>query len=371
MSKRDEVGIWIWTTGDVGAPEFADRFLETLRSVGEHWVPQRFGPHEPLRYHMASDGEAAFRAMWMNTKDPEYPIAHLLFATDRTLGVRGAVKWARGWNHDFNIVSLSAPLRTYTQFGEEFWRVVLALFATLDAAYGTVRADSEYEQQHRNPGSGDSYLGVKLGPHIPGVYYGNLFGRVIVRFFGEDRLQSCPAVRNERLSGGGWLLTTADNPSDWDTVVARRARDAVRSHLGERAFFDIRSPDRRTIHPFFDFSAVRVGSEGSTFANEPPSNELLEDAAAVQEFVERVLIRCDHLARRVRPVALDYSPASLVRAESALEGLVRDGPDRREIVLEVASYFGEVVRRNLEGAWTRRLRCRRCASGTVAWSIQS
>lgn len=226
------------------------------------------------------------------------------------------------------------------------------LFVWAGASYGVMRTDGEFRAQHSNPNPGDSFLGMRPGKWLPGVYYANFFGSDTVSFFGEQRLTTCPAVRNEPFENGAWLITTARDPWQWQTPAALALKQAVRQHLGERAFFEIRNPDRPTIHPIFDFTAVRVGTQGGSPHPQPLSSVVFESPGAAKEFLENVLSRSGEIGGRLKAADLDFSPASLQRLETALARRTATMRDKGGLVQQIAAYFGEVLRRNLGGTWS-------------------
>ncbi|HEU4643852.1 MAG TPA: hypothetical protein VFS44_15490 [Gemmatimonadaceae bacterium] len=61
----------------------------------------------------------------------------------------------------------------------------------------------------------------------------------------------------------------------------------------------------------------------------------------------------ERLRSRLRNTTLDVSPSSLRVLDAHLTGVAaeEEHPIPRELVLEVTAYFGEVVRRALNGTW--------------------
>lgn len=341
-----------YTTQDLSAGSRAAGFIDALRSGGDSWLPVAFGDHEPLR-RAAGDALEGFRSFWAELDRSGKVVGHVFFRAQAATGAEGTVHWNRGPYRDFDDVGISVPLAKYRRRAGEFWRIAESLFAWADGAYGFIRAEGEFLAQHRNPRPGATYIGMRPGDHLPGVYYANFFGRELVAFFGRERLRTCPAVRNAELPGGGWLITTAREPDEWQTDVALELKRAVREHLGERVFFDVRDPDRATIRPF----PPRVPAEPSPRASAglevtPVSAEFFPSPAAARSFMEGVLAKIEALRGRLRAGALDYTPQSLLELEkavAALPGRPRNGAN--ELVLELAAYFGEVVRRNMGGKW--------------------
>lgn len=351
MTDREELTVRLWTTRDLGTSDYAIRFLEALEAAGQEWLPQRFGPYEPLKHDLDRDGIDAFESTWMTTRNSDYPISRVFFKTSRVLGLHGGIHWARGWNHDFNTVSLTLPLHKYQGRAAEVWSVAESLFKLIAAEYATMSTRGEFLSQHRNPEPGDTILGSRLGSHFPGVYYANFFGPRAVQFFNAGRMKGCPAVRNEPLPHGGWVITTAPEPEDWSTPQASALKEAVRRHLGERSFFDVRHSQRSTITPFFDFSEIRIGPRPEENTGTAVAPEFFPTITDAQEFVARIFERLEGWEPEISTAQLDFSAASLRAIDQAYAGRGSGSNDYREWILKIAAYFGEVLRRTLDGEW--------------------
>jgi hypothetical protein len=351
MSEQEEITFNLWTRTDLGAAECAQGFLDVLRSAGEGWVPVAFGRHEPLRRPKGPVSEA-LTALWSESDGSEHLIGHVLFRTGRSVGASGTLYWNRHPHSEFNSVSISLPLAGYPAHEAEFWKLAESLFLWTKACYGTAWSRGEFLAQHRNPHPGDTLLCVSPGPYLPGVYFANFFGSELVSFFGEDRLRSCPGIRNELFGKGSHVITTASSPSEWDTPEAGHLKAEVRRHLGENAFFDVRDPDRPTVRPFKALAGGDPESHPDRSPRTPVSKSIFESEEAVHAFLGDIMLLAGRLRARVPEAELDYTPESLRDLEDAL--LRRDaaiaGGDKQGL-LEVAAYFGEVLRRNLNGNW--------------------
>lgn len=219
-------------------------------------MPTRFGQYEPLRHRYADGGAAAFERCWL----AEPATGDVIFKTGPTIGGLGWVRWRRAWNQTFNSASLYLPVAKLKAVGTDVvLRLAEDLFCTLGGTYGMVTTDGEFQSQHCLDETDTNVHGVHLEEQIPGVYFANFFGPELVKFLGADRLASCPAVSNKALPGGGWCTATAESPLDWADQGALDLKRRVRSHLGERKFFDIEEPNAATVAPLYDFSEVRVG----------------------------------------------------------------------------------------------------------------
>lgn len=354
MSQTEQVTLTLSTTEDIGNEEFARAFLRVLGHFGADWLPERFATAEPLKQRFDPQAPDEFVGAWLTTPRLEWQRGSLVFKTSSNIGAWVTLEWRRAWNHSFNTIVLTAPHNKLHKAG--FPRL-LALAQDLStitgACYGNIRGTSEFAAQHRTKRD-DLIQGVDLSKHIPGVYFANFFGRPLVEFLGQERFESCPAVVSERLEGGGWLLTTTDEPATWNTEAALDLKERIRRHLGERAFFDIRLPGRSTIAPFYDFRKVRIGERPQSIPVPSVAAEFFATTADTRHFINQVLVLCDQLRTRLGSGnALDFTPESLRVVD---DYVVRAGPlpdvDKRSVVLEGTAYFGEVLRRTM-GAWWR------------------
>lgn len=92
--------------------------------------------------------------------------------------------------------------------------------------------------------------GMDLQKCLPGIYWANFFGNAYVNWFGEKKLRTSPCYSLQELPDGGLLLLTGSNPLEYETALA--SEPALRSHLGEDAFFDVKNPTRPCRSPFKD-----------------------------------------------------------------------------------------------------------------------
>ncbi len=317
-------------------------------------MPTRFGSYEPLKHAYANEGAPGFEKCWLVDPSERIPGGDVFFKMSPRIGGRGWVYWRRAWYQAFNHVWLDLPVRKLPVLGiENLLHLAQDLFATVSGAYGTIAVDGEFGSQHRLEETGVNVHGIALDEHIPGVYYANLFGRELVQFLGVDRLVACPAVINTSLSDGGWLITTAKSPLDWADASAMELKSRVREHLGVRHFFDISEPNRATTAPLYDFSQVRIGERPAVVDQPSVAEEFFPTIAAARGFIEERGLWCERLRLRVHTGTLDLSARSLGVVDNHLSAIASeetvDVP--HALVLEVAAYYGEVLRQTLSGAW--------------------
>ena len=352
-SSEDTVSLVVWTTQDISTAARAEEMLDLLRTFGSPWLPDKLGTHEPLRGRLAN-GASEFLSTWVGR--PESRWQTRFWRTSRALAALGHVSWQKGLDDPLSSVSLSLPLSKYLQRGAECIAVVKALFAWAEASYGNIYAKTEFYAQHTNPRPGDSLLGVRPGEMLPGVYFANVFGAELVGLFGEERLQTCPAAYKEQFDRDTWLITTAQTPDEWWTDAASTLKSAIRKHLGEWAFFDILAQDKPVTHAIFDVRARPVGVSEPALDPAALSRDVFDSIAESRRFLGDVLTHVGTLRQRLPEARLDWTPKSLARLDRIVSRKREQGADKRDVVLELAAYFGEVVRRNLDGEWAYEVR---------------
>jgi hypothetical protein len=86
---------------------------------------------------------------------------------------------------------------------------------------------------------------LNLHRSIPDVYWTTVFGSPYVEIFTRERLLSAPAYHVQELANGAVLLQLTERIGDIATnpIAFEDVRQAVRTHLGEDAFF---STERET-----------------------------------------------------------------------------------------------------------------------------
>ncbi|HMA37142.1 MAG TPA: hypothetical protein VKY74_21990 [Chloroflexia bacterium] len=124
------------------------------------------------------------------------------------------------------------------------------------------------------------------------------------------------------------------------------------THLGRDAFFEKRYPAKRCRAPQFTFEQVSFGRPIEVVMSDPVT-ETIPDA---QCFVQEAPLRAEALVQRFHG-QLDYSVASLNPVDSFIlkKSYRHADPWAKEhsrlLLQELVAYYGEVLRRNLEGRW--------------------
>lgn len=351
-----EIKIAIETDSDIGTEAGALAFLGVLqRHPG--FLPERFGTHEPLRTRFDPGRTEDFRRLWLGSAiRPDYSVGSLLFTRKTGYSYAGSVHWWRGQNR-LNVISLQVR-ETSTAVCREALALMKDVFTALDGQYGYCCDREEFVCKNmtgwwRDPQSGRVQGGKASGydrtRHLPGIYWANLFGPAYESFFGPGRLESAPAYSAERVGAHSWLLLSSATPWEWDTPDATRLTTGLADHLGRDAFFDQGNPEAQTRAPRFQILRSVGGYRGGVNV-EPVSHEFFASPKAAKDFVDEVLERAGRLRQSVS-ASLDFSAASLAALDTHVQRSHRPLPEARQEALDIAAYFGEVLRRTLGGKW--------------------
>ena len=96
---------------------------------------------------------------------------------------------------------------------------------------------------------GKATVGTQLQENIPGVFWGNYFGKFYIDWFGREKFDSLPCIKKKELPDGSIFFTTAESPWDWDTDECKKLQRKVMDHLGKDAFFD-KEDLKKKIHEY-------------------------------------------------------------------------------------------------------------------------
>jgi hypothetical protein len=242
-------------THETLSPATLRHFLEWLNDFqGGKWRPERYNNAEPIKYPYSPAVISDVTNKWikenigMVLKRTSAPKYELDFGGQHTkLLVKNELT-----------IYLDSALFQQSQDAESCLTFLNALYMTLRPAYGYSVHRKNYLAKNMqiiypeggNVSSMETWVGRDLSKCLRGIYWANWFGPVYVEFFGEERLESAPCFRKERLSNGGYLILTAATPMEYEAPQAREIEEAVRDHLGADAFFDIRAPHRLTRSPW-------------------------------------------------------------------------------------------------------------------------
>ena len=358
-----DLQLTIETDHDLGTRAMAEGLLAVL-SQHSRFEPERFGDHEPLRTRYDPTQRESVVQLWLGKAiQPDYWTGGALLSRTKAVPYFGSVSWVRG-QRKMNSVTITVPEK-HIRGGvvKDLLALGRDIFRTVSGQYGFTCDRHEYIAKnmtgwwvHPKTGrrQGGAHHGYDRTRHLPGVYWANFFGPAYVKFFGEDRLQTAPAHAKERLDATGWLLLTAESPDVWEHPDVKTIQERVVQHLGVDAFFSIGNPDRPTVAPPLELSTSIGGYRGGVTHHRPIAQDYLRTSEEARWFIEHVLDLVARLRSRIGARArLDLSPESLRHLDTFVRRLVTDqaNKDHREIVLEMAAYYGEVVRRSLSGEW--------------------
>lgn len=357
-----DLDLRIETDRDLGTREAAEAFLDVLSSH-PRFQPERFGEYEPLRMRYDPAQRESLIQLWLGKAiRPDYWVGGVLVRRSKAVSYYGSVSWRRG-QRKMNSVWITIPDK-HLKAGVAYELLTLGrdIFRAVGGQYGFACDSHEYITKnmtgwwaHPETGrwQGGGHHGYDRTRHLPGIYWANFFGPAYIRFFSEDRLQTAPAYAKERVDEMGWLLLTAESPGSWERPDVRTAQDRLVKHLGTDAFFDLADPDRPTVAPPFELFTSPGGHRGGVTHHPPIWQEYLPTNEEARWFLEHVLDLVERFRSRSGEGAkLDLSPESLRCVDTfARRRVVREAKDHREIVLEVAAYYGEVLRRTLGGEW--------------------
>lgn len=243
---------WIYSRAKFDTKEKAEKLLRTIYSYDE-FTPERWSwGTEPVRNKFSKDDlEGPIEALINkvgNEFDPENIGGELLMKrTKEKPRLWCAPKWERYQYYPFGISSYNIAesyvknkenLEKWLDYNHKLVEVHNGWFGFI-----ATRDESEYKivvryKRHDGVVIGAS-PGTQLGYNIPGVFWGNYFGKFYIDWFGRDKFDTLPRVTKKDLPNGAIFFTTAETPWDWNTEECRRLQRKVMEHLGKDAFFDI------------------------------------------------------------------------------------------------------------------------------------
>jgi hypothetical protein len=129
---------------------------------------------------------------------------------------------------------------------------------SVDYGYATTRED--YWQKNMSTEAGGlRAVGRDISRYLPGLYWLNYFGHLYVDLIGRERFRTAPAS-DVREIGGGFLVSLAQRPSEWESGEFRTRSERVLDHIGREYFFSRAEPERATRAPRLPIPIVRVPS---------------------------------------------------------------------------------------------------------------
>jgi hypothetical protein len=159
----------------------------------------------------------------------------------------------KGWPDPLFVLELCfwiKPSKSRAAGLENITRLFKELFLVSQGDFGFLCAYSESEVRNflrvedEKGAISQQFVGLDPGYALPGVYFANIFGRVYVDWFGQEKFDTMPCYFKEELNDGAVLVQCAEDPLYFESEDLRGNADAIVQHLGPDAFFDITSLDR-------------------------------------------------------------------------------------------------------------------------------
>lgn len=129
------------------------------------------------------------------------------------------------------------------------------LFLVTEGDFGFMTMEEDHKNKNflvvkrKDDGESTRFVGENLEQCLPGVYWVNIFGKLYVDWFGEDKFKTLPCFYKEKLRDGSYLVQVAEDLNYYKTPEGEKAVQEVIDHLGRDAFFDIKDPFRRCAVP--------------------------------------------------------------------------------------------------------------------------
>jgi hypothetical protein len=115
-------------------------------------------------------------------------------------------------------------------------RTLRQMAEALAPAHAYAGRQEEYYAKNMDFSAGARALGWDISRFLPGLYWLNYFGAPYVDLIGRDKLATCPGA--SEVSGGGFVIGTAEKSGDWQSGACREREQQVLDRLGRRYFFD-------------------------------------------------------------------------------------------------------------------------------------
>jgi hypothetical protein len=133
---------------------------------------------------------------------------------------------------------------------DEIVRFFIDLYLVSEGDYGFLTMQEDHENKNYlimtdpNGETYSSFIGDSLEQCLPGVYWANIFGRLYVKWFGENKFRTLPCYRRDRLSDGSYYVQCSNDLFYYKKTDVVSYEKEIINHLGKDAFFDIREPDK-------------------------------------------------------------------------------------------------------------------------------
>lgn len=346
------------STSDWTSVEKARQFVDILISQNDFLLPQKFDRYQPEKFIFDPNNLSKFIEIWTsdigglitNRKKPyaAWMMVEMCYRESRRFNEFISGFDERYFNEEGNITKLlSCAKRLYDWGSVTHGYLCHAEDWQSKNRYGRIVEDAK--------GRLSAGGGTNLSEGLPGVYWVNFFGPAYVEFFGREKFRTVPAYHKEELADGGFLILTCAGPFDHGKPHVRESEEKIIDHLGREAFFEKAYPKKVCKVPQFTFEQKALGRPIEVIAYDPVSEAIPDPHRFIQEATQLAEALSKHFS-----VKLDYSPRSLDKLDDFIlrksyrqrKPLAKE--NWRRLIQELTAYYGEVLRRNLQGKWVAR-----------------
>lgn len=326
-------------------------FVNILNSAGRFMKPEKFDRKEPVKIVFESENPQCMDQL-LEIWNSKYHWVHLNrkgpFPSWMTVQMYPAQ------SNLFNEIISGIDTRYFKKDEDikELYHLAKQLFSWGACVHGYICHDDEWQSKNvfDTPTEVTGGLkvftgGTSLKQCLPGVYWANYFGPLYVNYLGREKFLSMPAYSKEELPDGGFMVLTAESPFEYRDQKVQDVETAILKHLGREYFFEKSNPRKPLRAPNFGFGQ-----------NSPPQAiDLISGFIPdVKDFIENSSQLSDDL-KNVIP-SLDYSPESLKIVDNYLLKYTKKfsppwNPCDRLLIKQLAAYFGEVLKKDFDGAW--------------------
>lgn len=220
----------------------ARKLFELWADKASHFLPNRWGLHDPLRHHFSLEALDEAIRTW-----------ELGYYVKRTASPRlsGSISMQYGPHRDH--ATWSIRLKNVKDFEQpafcELLECAAVAFST-DLGFIHKITDAEVLRGRANDSISfldaahtDKHLYVvthDLRKFLPDIYWMTVFGKPYVELFSRERLLSCPAHRVKELENSSIVIQLTPELKDimYEEAAFERMRQEARDHLNNDAFFD-------------------------------------------------------------------------------------------------------------------------------------
>jgi len=181
---------------------------------------------------------------------------------------------------------------------------------------------------------------------LPGIFWFNCFGVEYVNFFGKDEIDSIDKKYISPSDQTGIFIRTCNSPFDWKSADVQQLEDTLKSHLNHHTFYipDLKdesyyqTPD--TLHNRGEITIVDwIGS-----IIENPEEYIAE----VETLAKNLVLANSRLSYAMSDLPLIDK---LIRTSRKKYSDPEDSEDGRQLLRQIAAYYGETLKRSFHGKW--------------------